>query len=435
MVIENSTKFNELVQICSASSGIVIPIPLDHRSHPSKYNLSGIYIFLLNNLQKYYIPIDHSEALKTFTLKEVMSVINTLDKIYVADSKEFMHIFKKTKTYDCNALSYHAHGKHLEITSTTAHEQIYQIHWKRKNLNGIVPILKHLEYCDNLVKVILDVIDDKILNSKAYIKFNTVLLNNLFEIESSGRYTSNGFHNCYYNPYTLTGRPSNKFNKVNFAALNKSDGTRNKYISRFKNGGILELDYDAYHLRLIANAIGYKLPTGSIHEYLGKQYFDTNNLTPKQYKESKEISFRILYGGVPKEFLAIPFFNAVNDFIFDFWKSWLNKKHFKTYLYNRKVEMSTLGDMSPQKLFNYYIQSMETEASSEAMAEVIKVLKGYNSKLILYTYDSFTFDFDPKDGKELILQIKKAMEYPTKISYGVNYGELNDVSDRFCWYL
>jgi hypothetical protein len=27
------------------------------------------------------------------------------------------------------------------------------------------------------------------------------------------------------------------------------------------------------------------------------------------------------------------------------------------------------------------------------------------------------------------------MKYPTKISYGVNYGQLNDVSDRFCWYL
>ena len=110
----------------------------------------------------------------------------------------------------------------------------------------------------------------------------------------------------------------------------------------------------------------------------------------------------------------------------------MNKKHFETYLYKRKVEMSTLGDMSPQKLFNYYIQSMETEASSEAMADVIKVLESYNTKLILYTYDSFTFDFDPKDGKELILQIKRAMKYPTKISYGVNYGQLNDVSDRFC---
>ena len=94
--------------------------------------------------------------------------------------------------------------------------------------------------------------------------------------------------------------------------------------------------------------------------------------------------------------------------------------------------MSTLKDMKPQKLFNYYIQSMETEASSEAMAEVIKVLDGYNTKLILYTYDSFTFDFDPTDGKELILKIKMAMKYPTKIAYGVNYGKLNDVSDRFC---
>jgi len=33
------------------------------------------------------------------------------------------------------------------------------------------------------------------------------------------------------------------------------------------------------------------------------------------------------------------------------------------------------------------------------------------------------------------LKIKKAMKYPTKIAYGVNYGKLNDVSDRFCWYL
>ena len=435
MVIERTNIFDNLLSSAKNSDCILIPIPLDHRSHPSDCNLSGVYILLLNNMQKYYIPINHSEALKTFTLDEVVSVINTLNKIYVIDVKEFMHIFGKIKAYDCNALSYHAYGKNLKLQLTTAHEQVYQIHWKRKNLNLIIPIYKHLEYCDNASKIILDVLEESIFNSPAYKSFNGTLLHNLYEIERSGLHTSTGKHKCYYNPYTLTGRPSNKFGKTNFAALNKSDGTRNKYISRFKNGGILELDYDAYHLRLIANAIGYKLPNGSIHEYLGKQYFDTTILSPEQYKESKEISFRILYGGVPKEFLVIPFFNAVNNFIFDFWKSWLNKKHFKTYLYNRKVEMSTLGDMSPQKLFNYYIQSMETEASSEAMAEVIKVLKGYNSKLILYTYDSFTFDFDPKDGKELILQIKKAMEYPTKISYGVNYGELNDVSDRFCWYL
>lgn len=432
MVIENSHSFKQFTSNCNGSDGIVIPIPLDHRTHPSNSNLSGIYILLLNNMQKFYIPINHQEALKTFTLEESIGVIDTLKKIYVIDLKEYNHIFGTSKASDCNALSYLQHGKPLEVISTSAHEQIYSMHWKRNNLNAIIPILKHVEYCDKMSSIMLDNINDETINSFAYDKFNNTLLHNLFTIENSGLNTTNEIEKCYYNPYTLTGRPSNKFNKVNYAALNKSDGTREKYISRFKNGGILELDYDAYHLRLIANCIGYTLPNGSIHEYLGKQYFGTEKLTKDQYKESKEISFRILYGGVPKEFLAIPFFKAVNDFIFKFWKSWLNKKHFKTYLYKRKVDASTIGDMSPQKLFNYYIQSMETEASSEAMADVIKVLKEYNTKLILYTYDSFTFDFDPADGKELILQIKKAMKYPTKIAYGVNYGKLNDVSDRFC---
>ena len=46
--------------------------------------------------------------------------------------------------------------------------------------------------------------------------------------------------------------------------------------------------------------------------------------------------------------------------------------------------------------------------------------------------DLFIKRINRGDGKELILQIKRAMKYPTKISYGVNYGQLNDVSDRFC---
>jgi DNA polymerase I-like protein with 3'-5' exonuclease and polymerase domains len=127
----------------------------------------------------------------------------------------------------------------------------------------------------------------------------------------------------------LTGRPSNTFNKVNYAALNKADGSRNKYISRFDNGMILELDYDAYHLRIIADMVDYVLPETSIHEYLGKQYFGKEKLSPQEYSESKEISFRILYGGIPKEFLSIPFFNKVNDFIFKFWNIYIKERYLK----------------------------------------------------------------------------------------------------------
>ena len=81
--------------------------------------------------------------------------------------------------------------------------------------------------------------------------------------------------------------------------------------------------------------------------------------------------------------------------------------------------------------FNYYIQSTETELNSEAMNTVFKVLENYKSKFILYTYDSFTFDYDINEGKELILRIKEAMKYPTRISFGPNYGDLKDVSYRF----
>ena len=117
------------MQICSASSGIVIPIPLDHRSHPSKYNLSGIYIFLLNNLQKYYIPIDHSEALKTFTLKEITGAIDTPHKKYVHDIKTFNHNFNLKNTHCCNSMVYFNSGKKINQDYTAAHNKLYSMYW------------------------------------------------------------------------------------------------------------------------------------------------------------------------------------------------------------------------------------------------------------------------------------------------------------------
>ena len=44
---------------------------------------------------------------------------------------------------------------------------------------------------------------------------------------------------------------NNRFGGINFEP--KSDGTRKKYISRYGDKGcMIEMDYDAYHLRLFA---------------------------------------------------------------------------------------------------------------------------------------------------------------------------------------
>ena len=83
------------------------------------------------------------------------------------------------------------------------------------------------------------------------------------------------------------------FGGINFAALNKSDGTRKKYISRYgDNGCMIEMDYDAYHLRLIAEIVGYEFPEGSVHQYLADQY-------GVDYDKSKSLSFKYLYGEIP----------------------------------------------------------------------------------------------------------------------------------------
>ena len=64
------------------------------------------------------------------------------------------------------------------------------------------------------------------------------------------------------------------------------------------------------------------------------------------------------------------------------------------------------------------------------MDGIFKVLENYNSKLVLYTYDSFLIDFNIKDGKSLIQDIKNVMKYPVKIQFGANYDDMNDVSDK-----
>ena len=72
--------------------------------------------------------------------------------------------------------------------------------------------------------------------------------------------------NTQYNLYTPTTRPSNRYNNINFLALNKKDGDRNDYVSRYgSEGAIAMIDYESYHLRLFANHINYDLPNDSLH--------------------------------------------------------------------------------------------------------------------------------------------------------------------------
>ena len=58
------------------------------------------------------------------------------------------------------------------------------------------------------------------------------------------------------------------------------------------------------------------------------------------------------------------------------------------------------------------------------LKDVLMFLQDKKSKLTLYTYDAFVFDFDKSDGKETLESLEKIMnqggKYPIKFKYSSN---------------
>ena len=79
--------------------------------------------------------------------------------------------------------------------------------------------------------------------------------------------------------------------------------------------------------------------------------------------------------------------------------------------------------MNPQKLLNYLLQNLETSNNIVILWEILKLLRGKNTKLVLYVYDSFLFDVDINE-KEVMFQIKDIFskhKLNIKTKKGTNY--------------
>jgi len=79
--------------------------------------------------------------------------------------------------------------------------------------------------------------------------------------------------------------------------------------------------------------------------------------------------------------------------------------------------------MNPQKLFNYVLQNLETANNVRILWHIFKLLKGKNTKLVMYTYDAFLFDWDSNE-KNILDQIKHIFNLNNlrfKVKNGKNY--------------
>lgn len=338
------------------------------------------------------------------------------------------------------ALAYYIqHSKALGVIIPTYITRYYNSDFKHiQDINTKIPIVKLIEYAQEMY-AIYNELDWSLIN-QSNLPLYSDFIYNLQCIEKSGlkvdqdlfrehfeRYPYKGdFTYTKYNPYTATGRPSNAYNNINYAALPKEDSTRNTFISRFDQGKLLEVDFKSYHIHLIANLIQYKFEHEDIHTYFGKFYFGTENLTEAQYEESKTRTFKSLYSSNRPDH---PFFNEIRALTEILYEEYKNTGCLLTPIFNRKI--TSISEPNINKVFNYFIQCYETERNASVIQKILTLLEQQESKIILYTYDSILIDFNLLDGRSLLnelLSILTQDSYPFTLKVGDNYGSMKTIN-------
>jgi hypothetical protein len=446
MIIDTIVQFEAFKNEIIGKDVIVLQVLDDSNLHPCTADLSMLYIFNVQTGHEYSILFNHSEKIIDISKEDVIIALNSANIKFSINKKYLLHSLYIDNVYDLLLLYYLRSHKLFDMIDEN--DMIIYNFYSRKfssvrGRNRVIPAVKHIEYCrkiKNSCMSILNIIDTDDINS-CYEYYNNSVLNAYYNIEKNGLFIDTFILNAEtiddkvfseYNLYTSTGRPSNRFGGVNFSALNKKDTTREAFISRFKDDGLLiEFDFGGYHLALINDLIGYDVHNENMHEHLGKQYLSANIITEYNHEIVKSMNFQYLYGGAPKEvYDKIEYFRLIKDFIDSIWE----RGKYTSKISGREVRSAFIDNVNPHKLFNYVLQLTETESNISKINEINAFLQGYNSKLILYTYDSFLIDFSKSDGAKVLNEIYRILtdnKYIVNVKAGRNYKDMVDITNKF----
>ncbi len=425
-VVESINEYNELKLVLDTEPSIWYPMWVDNDKHPLNTTIS--FIFVRTQSDKYILPQQHTDAL-SLSNEQMARLLNTDGEKWVFQKKKLLQSFItpiRGGLNDVDTAYFLKGGQIIDYHQPIQHLVAPYLHkGYKEDIIQSIPILKLTEAIE---PQLLKHINQK---SKTYNWYNEIFIPILSEIERYGiRVDVKKFSDRWpqaskhlkgdlifteYNPFTVTGRPSNRHGGINFAALNKSDGTRDVFIS---DGIFLQMDYDAYHPRLIGKMMGFQLPQTSVHRWLAEQY-------GCDVGEGKGITFRLLYGGIDKEFHQIPYFKAVDEWITKVWEETSKNGYLQTRY--RQIPLSWIEDANPQKVFNYLLQALETEINVDKMEDILNFIRGTDIKLSLYTYDSFLFDYPTDSDTQSAKRLKEIIEdggFPIKASWGTDYGKV-----------
>ena len=439
-IVESDTQLNHLCNL-GKKGGYVEVVTTNDRYHPILSSVVAVYIRPLNYKEGYIIPVNHEEGLNV-EKSRVQELLKCFEVLYTFNKKNFLYHFSHGNTNDINLMYSMVEYESLQLPNPPQVIQWYYNKYSdKKDLNTIIPLAKLFEKCERNYRSLEESIEQyksitedvswpfynslstavfylsehngvKVIYDQFLDKFTPA--NPRFSIQDNIAYTS-------YNLYNPTSRPTNAFNSVNFAAIPKKPEYRKAILP--KNDVFVEFDFDGYHVRLIGEQVGYEFTPESVHTQLGRMYFDKEELTEEEYKQSKQNTFQMMYGGIPDKYRHIEFFDRVASYIRETWNTFTVDGVVRAPISNKPF-YSNLKDMNPQKLFNYIIQSLETSRNILILKEVLGYLRDKKTSVALYTYDAILFDFAKEDGKETLIDLQRILEqngkYPVKYKHNTN---------------
>lgn len=408
--------------------------------HPILTETVAIYIHPLSQENGYIVPISHPDGLNV-DKDEIHSILRDYDSIYVINKKELFYHFILPNAIDISLLNSMNNYSKLELgTANMNYNWFYNKFSKYDDINKLIPIPKLFEKCESNYNQLKSIMKLPICNGFDF--YNKTATNVFFLIEQSGlgikygqflenhtpkdpRYNiSNNVVYTNYNLNNATSRPTNAFNSINFAAIPKTDSHRKCIVPT--NDVFVECDFDGYHIRLLCEQIGYELTDESAHTELARLYYDKEVISEDEYLQAKQTNFQALYGKIPSEYIHLDLFKKIRAYIYSMWVKFNEEGYVEDPISGRRFT-NKLEDMHPQKLFNYFMQSLESSKNICILQEVLRYLKDKKTKVALYVYDSILFDFSKEDGKETLEELDRILsqggKYPIKIKHGnsLNY--------------
>lgn len=429
-------------------------VPIDMDKHASNNGISLLFFYLFSSDDYWCLPIKHNECICLENgLDKVRKKIGKKSKHVVisSDKKSLVQLFGEDggKVIDVDVYKFLSEGvTPNETTLSNAHLFVKNNFRNLSDLNVCVPLYKHAKtFVESVEKIKGIKLDD--ISEKGFVFTNDNMTQLFAKLEKNGLCVSDDFTDIFgdeqtkhiknnlvfsqYNLLTSTGRPSNRFGGVNYAALNKNDGSRKCFISRYGEDGMLVMmDYNAFHPRLIAHLSNFHMEgSENPYAYLSKYFFNKKEATEEDIAVAKGFTFTQIYGGIDKKWMHIPYFKKVQEYIDHRWKFFEENGYIETPKYGRRIKHCHIQDPTPNKLFNYILQAFETEMAVDVLGELTDYLSNKLTKPVLYTYDSILFDAHKDDKMAVIKKIKSIMErdkFPVKVYVGKNYDDMKQVN-------